>query len=320
MAEPSGHPRRIPSWVDPLALVALRLLVDAWVLRQGFTHVSDDDYSRTTISELFAHAPRLDPSGTSWLPLPFWVEGSLLGLFGRSLAMSRAVSIVLGASLLPLPYAAMRWSRMPRTAAMVAAIAVVGLPWNAWLSVATVPDGWVGALAAAATIGVLGDRRHRIAWAAGLLAVALSRYETWSACAMVAILVLAESLRTRDLQRGAWSVVLCALGPVSWMAWNAHVHGSALHFLARVSAFRRATGASALPLSQKLLGYPRALWTDTRKLRSSQGSPCSDSDCFQSFANDGGVPHSSPSLSSRSWSWETWAMALRRTTRRVPSR
>ena len=125
------------------------------MLRQGFTHVSDDDYSRTTISELFAHAPRLDPSGTSWLPLPFWVEGSLLGLFGRSLAMSRAVSIVLGASLLPLPYAAMRWSRMPRTAAMVAAIAVVGLPWNAWLSVATVPDGWVGALAAAATIGVL---------------------------------------------------------------------------------------------------------------------------------------------------------------------
>ena len=32
-------------------LVALKVAVDAWVVRTGFTHVSDDDYARTVIAE-----------------------------------------------------------------------------------------------------------------------------------------------------------------------------------------------------------------------------------------------------------------------------
>ena len=263
MADAKRSPRRFPEWVDPIVLVSLKLMLDVWVLRHGFTHVSDDDYSRTTISELFAHAPRLDPSGTSWLPFPFWVEGTLLGLFGRSLSAARGIAIGLGVAAVPLPYLAMRAVRMPRGAAVLATMAVMVLPWNAWLGVATVPDGWVGAVAAAATLGALGDPSRRVAWSAGLLAVAWSRYETWSACAVVALLVLGEAVRAGRLHRDVWSVLLCALGPVSWMAWNAHAHGSPFHFLARVSAFRRTIGASAVPLSQKLLGYPQALWVDT---------------------------------------------------------
>jgi hypothetical protein len=47
------------------------------------------------------------------------------------------------------------------------------------------------------------------------------------------------------------------------MAWNAHAHGSALHFVARVSTFRRSIGAADVPWIDKLLGYPRALVEET---------------------------------------------------------
>lgn len=70
-------------------LVALKLGIDAWVLRAGFSHVSDDDYARTVIAEQLAHAPRLDPSATSWLPLPFWLEGGVMMVAGRSLGVAR---------------------------------------------------------------------------------------------------------------------------------------------------------------------------------------------------------------------------------------
>ncbi len=50
------------------AIVAFKVALAGLVLARGFTHVSDDDYSRTVIAERFAHVPRLDPSGTSWSP------------------------------------------------------------------------------------------------------------------------------------------------------------------------------------------------------------------------------------------------------------
>jgi hypothetical protein len=101
--------------------------------------------------------------------------------------------------------------------------------------------------------------------AAALMAASLSRYETWPACVVLATLCGAQGLRgrPRDLAPGLALALTALAGPVLWMAWNAHAHGSPLHFLARVSTFRRAVGASALPLSEKLLTYPRALVTET---------------------------------------------------------
>src|ERR1700720_407365 len=102
---------------DLTLLFALKLAIGAWILHTGFTHVSDDDYARTVIAEQFAHAPRLDPSGTSWLPVPFWVEGLVMMAAGRSLAVARAVSVVLGAASVAAPYLAMRAVGMRRGAA-----------------------------------------------------------------------------------------------------------------------------------------------------------------------------------------------------------
>ena len=43
------------------------------------------------------------------------------------------------------------------------------------------------------------------------------------------------------------------------MAWNAHAHGSPLHFVTRVTSFRQAVGAADLSLVEKVFGYPVAL-------------------------------------------------------------
>ena len=192
--------RTLPEWVAPVIIVGLRLLLDVWILHHGFTHVSDDDYSRTTISELFAHAPRLDPSGTSWLPLPFWIEGTLLAIFGRSLGVARGIAVGLSAAGSVLPYWAMRASGTSRVCALATSCVTALLPWNVWLGVATVPDGWVGDRPLTGVIGALGARRHRGAWAIALLAASLSRYETWSACAVVAFMSLLDGIRRRDFQ------------------------------------------------------------------------------------------------------------------------
>src|SRR4029077_5415990 len=127
-------------------------VVSAWVLAQGFSHISDDDYARTVIAEQFAHAPRLDPSATSWLPLPFWLEGGAMMVAGRSLGVARALAVTLGAVSVCPPYLAMRWARVARSAAIIAVVIAMALPWGAWLSAATVPEGWSGALVAAAAI------------------------------------------------------------------------------------------------------------------------------------------------------------------------
>jgi len=247
--------------LDALALVLLKLAVGACVLHAGFTHVSDDDYSRTVIAQLFAHSPRLDPSGTSWLPAPFWLEGGAMLALGRSLEVARATAVALGAASVAAPYLAMRAVGLARLAALLATTFAMTTPWNAWLGVATVPEGWVGAVVGAALL-VMPLEAARPWAAAGLLVGALSRYETWPACAIFAVLCVMRAAGGARPMRELACAAAAVAAPLAWMAWNAHAHGSALHFVARVTTFRQTIGAASAPLADKLVGYPRALLLD----------------------------------------------------------
>ena len=249
--------------LDILALVAAKLALGAFVLHLGFSHVSDDDYARIVIAERFAHSPHLDPSATSWLPLPFWITGTAMMLFGRSLGVARFVAVALGALSVAAPYAAMRCIGIRRWTAIAATTIAMLLPWSAWLGVATVPEAWTGAIAGAAMIAMAEPRARGWA-AAALLAASLSRYETWPACAVLVILSGVTALRGQQPRRNMIIALVAVAGPTLWMLWNAHAHGSPVHFLARVSAFRRAIGAAELPLRDKLLGYPIALAAETQ--------------------------------------------------------
>ena len=122
------------------AIVALKVVAMLWALRCGFAQISDDDYARTVIAQTFAHAPRLDPSGTSWLPFPFWLYGGAMLIVGRSLVAVRAIAFVLGALAPVIPYAGLRSMHVPRIVAAAGAALASLTAWSVWTGLAPVPD------------------------------------------------------------------------------------------------------------------------------------------------------------------------------------
>jgi hypothetical protein len=234
---------------DAGALFAIKTGVSLAVLAMGFTHISDDDYSRTVIAQLFAHSPKLDPSGTSWLPFPFWVNGLAMMIFGRSLIVARVVAILLSSLAATAPYLGARALDVKRAPAFAGAVIASCTPLCAWLGAATVPEGFTGLLTAGAIMAIA---RAPIPSALALLAASLSRYETWPVCAVAGIALAIK--RPRDFT----AIVLVIIGPIAWMVWNRFSHGSFFHFFARVSAFREAHATPA-PFSERLFGNPIAL-------------------------------------------------------------
>ena len=238
-----------------LGLLVFKLAVSAWVLHLGFSHVSDDDYARVTIAQAFAHAPRLDPSGTSWLPFPFWLNGLAMMGLGRTLAVARGVAIATGVFGAWLVYGSLRASGVTRPVSWVSVALAMTAPWSAWLGVATVPEALTACLLVAGALS-LNVRRHHGWGAAALLVASLSRYEAWPVAAVFAAGCLwsarAPPRRARAVDLVAAGVSL--LGPVAWVLWNAHAHGDPLHFLARVAAYRQRLGGAGTWML-----YPRAM-------------------------------------------------------------
>ncbi len=185
----------------------------------------------------------------------------MLALGRRSLEVARATAVALGAASVAAPYLAMRTLGLARLAALMATAFAMTTPWNAWLGVAVVPEGWVGAVVAAALL-IMPVEAARPWAAAGMLLGALSRYETWPACALFAVFCVVRASRGGRSRRELACAAAAVAGPLAWMAWNAHAHGSALHFVARVTTFRQTIGAASAPLADKLLNYPRALLLD----------------------------------------------------------
>ncbi len=255
--------RPAPRVLVALAPVALKVVAMLWARHCGFQQVSDDDYARTVIAQTFAHAPHLDPSGTSWLPFPFWIYGAAMMALGRSLEVARGLAFVLGALSPLVLYAGLRSMQIPRIAAAGGAAFASLTPWSVWLALAPVPEAWSGACAAAALFFVASREARFEPLAGGLALVAsLSRYESWPIAAFVAAVCAVRLVRgggARALHAGATLVAVA--GPVFWLANNALAHGDAFHFVARVTAYRRAN-AGVLPLGARLLEYPRALATD----------------------------------------------------------
>ena len=238
--------------VDVVLLAALKAALGAWVLHVGFTHVSDDDYARVVIAELFAHQPKLDPSGTSWLPFPFWMTGGAMMLVGRSLETARLIGFALGAASVAPVYLTMRALGMGRRAALLATGIGMATPWNAWLGVATVPEAITGSLIAAGALAAgVPAARPWAAWGLGI--AALSRYEAWPVCSVFAL----AAVFARRPRGQTWCAGVAVFGPIAWMLWNAHAHDGALHFLRRVTAYKNAVMPSE-PL-EAMAVVPQAL-------------------------------------------------------------
>jgi hypothetical protein len=304
---------------DVLAIAAIHAIACVLARAAGFDHVSDDDFSRVTIAQSFAHAPKLDPSGTSWLPFPFWLLGSFMLVLGRSLVTARGLSIAFASFAATAPYLALRFSGAPRRRALFACAVAFATPWALWLGASTVPESFTASFAAAGAIALgasSNDARRAWPFALAIAAACLSRYEPWPAAAILAVALAArasfpakltlserngewhsssdgraatraeqhESSRdsgataTRTEQRESsehgtaaprteqrrWlllAAAVCTIGPLAWMAWNAHAHDGPLHFFRRVSNYKRAIGEGATDPLTALALYPRLLLT-----------------------------------------------------------
>jgi hypothetical protein len=271
--------------VDGAAIAVFHAVACFTARGAGFDHVSDDDFARVTIAQSFAHAPKLDPSGTSWLPFPFWILGSVMAAFGRSLGVARVASIAVASVAASTPYLALRSSGVPRARALLAMAFALATPWCIWLGAAPVPESFTASLTAAGAIGLSAATRSAldppdvlvdddlgesptwlplaVLYALAVAAATLSRYEPWPVAAVLALGVGSTAARTKNKKRRAWllaAALLCVVGPLSWMAWNAHAHDGPLHFFRRVSNYKRAIGEGATNTLDALLLYPKLLF------------------------------------------------------------
>jgi len=251
---------------DWLLVLGARAAASAAVLASGFRAVSDDDYARVVLAQEFAASPRLDPTGTSWLPFPFWVAGGSMHLFGTtSLLAARVVALLLGFASSLLLLAAARLLVRNRNAALLGALFASLFPWSVRLGVATVPELSTAALSVFGLATLASPRGClRVAGAAALFAATLSRYEPWFVAAgfVVAGAVPALSAPVRPSLRRL-AAVLALLGPLAWLGHNAVAHGAPLHFVARVSAYHRAVGGDA---ALAAIGYPLGLLREEPEL------------------------------------------------------
>lgn len=244
---------------DLAAIALVKVLVSALVLGLGFQGVSDDDFARVAIAEAWAAAPRLDPTGTSWLPMPFWIQGAAMLVLGRGLVVARALAIALGIGAALGVYWAARWITNDRERALAGGLVAAAFPWSARLGVATIPELPAAALTVlgAASAVSAGSTARRIAGALAFFAATLCRYEPWPAALAFAALCVLDAARAwragegtpRERARGAAGLgaaaAIALAGPLAWVLWNHHAHGDALRFVERVAQYRKAVAGAA---------------------------------------------------------------------------
>jgi len=239
--------------------MAAKAVVSACVLLAGFHAISDDDFARVTIAQRFAIAPALDPSGSSWLPLPFWILGTIMSVFERTLDVARTSAFGLGVASAALLHVAARWFGMSRSGALLGALVASCLPYFAWLGVATVPEAPTAALMVLGVTACVSDvASRRLLGGLALASACLSRYEAWPVALLFAFMTLGDALRKRS-----WLLTAAALlpiaAPVGWMLHGALSHGDPLFFVARVANYRRALAADSSPIWLRISSYPVAL-------------------------------------------------------------
>jgi hypothetical protein len=220
----------------------VKLLTSALVLATGFRAVSDDDYARIVIAQRFGEAPSLDPSGTSWLPAPFWVYGTAFALFGDGLGVARVTALLLGVAAVFAVFVAARWLGASHAGAMLATLGASLFSWSAWLGAAALPEAPTAGLIALGIAAVsTHEPRRRVVGACALAFACFSRYEAWPVALVFGAFTVidARSSRAWTLGIGAFVAVL----PIAlWLAHGVVRHDDALFFWKRVASYKSALG------------------------------------------------------------------------------
>jgi hypothetical protein len=244
-------------------VVAVALQV---VRYHGLLAISDDDYARVVIAQEFAAHPSWDPSGTSWLPLPFWVVGTALKVGAATLSQARLVTGVFNAACCAVLCLLGHHLGLGRVQAALVTLATALLPSALWLGAAPIPEFSSAILVTVSCLSLLAPRSSwwRVVGACTSALACASRYETWPVAAGVLAcnaLDIPETWRERRVHGGRLMLAcLVTLAfPLVWMLHGRLQHGEALFFLGRVSKYRLAIGHGLPTWRELIAGYPRAL-------------------------------------------------------------
>ncbi len=252
----------LPNANELALILAARGLACMAAWHSGFRALSDDDYARIAIAQRFAHAPHFDPTGTSWLPAPFWVYGAMFRCFGTGLGVARATAIGAGLAATVLVYLAARLlGAAPFSALLGAAFSALLAPYSAILGIAAVPEVPCAALLLFG-MATLAQREPglRALGGAALSAACLSRYEAWPIALVFAAYCTWDARRERRVAY-LGGAALALVGAACWLALGRLEHGDALFFVARVTGYRRALGGPQASLVRRLVEFPwLALW------------------------------------------------------------
>ncbi len=262
MNHPEARPRDfLPSGRELALLIGARAVACLLAWDNGFRALSDDDYARISIAQRYAQAPSFDPSGTSWLPAPFWAYGSAFHLFGPGLGVARAMAVTLGIGATILVYCAARMLGVARPGAVLGAVfSSLLAPYSAYLGIAALPEVPCAALIlySASTLA-RSNPRVQLLGSLALFLACLSRYEAWPVAATFAIFCVREAIVQRRFAFiGCAALALAA--PTIWLTLGRVEHGDALFFVARVTSYRRSLGGAEEPLLRRLLEYPALLF------------------------------------------------------------
>lgn len=258
-----------PSLGDLAIVVSLQALIIGAVYAAGFSALSDDDYARVVIAEAFVQNPSWDPSGTSWLPLPFLITGSAMSVFGSSLFTARVVGWCCSLASACLLYTAARILGLGRAPALWGTLLGALVPTAALLAAAPIPEYYSAALT---VLGVctLANRDHRLLGACCLFAACASRYESWPVALAFALMCFAQAASSRlsESRKAAqeslaplWAAgSLALLFPVIWIAHGYLSHDDAFFFVTRVRDYQQALSSAQGPSTFELLWlFPKTL-------------------------------------------------------------
>jgi len=263
-------PRPPTPWLRllPLAsLLFLQLTICFWVWLRGPAAISDDDYARVVIAQAWAQHPRVDPTGTSWLPFPFYVTGAAMFVLGTSLDVAREVQVLLALVSSLVIYLGARRLGHERWLAAVSAGLAAALPNLARVAPATVPEYPTAACLAFGLLCLVGkkDREERVWSLLGGGAIYLacaSRYEAWPIAGVYAGVMACRAWKATDSRNRPWlgaAAIVAVAFPCLWLLHGTFVQGDAFFFVTRVTRYKAALGAPAPDLSAAWLGYPLAL-------------------------------------------------------------
>jgi hypothetical protein len=215
-----------------------------WI--HGFLGVSNDDAARALIAWDTAHAPTIDPTRSSWLPLHSLLLAALMAIGGSPCIAPFVASFGGGLVALAALGRALRREALDAWTTPAALALVVAWRWSLFSAAA----GGVPEMPAVALVCVALERwtsRSPGAWWQAGLALTLAcgfRYEAWFA---VVGFALAAAAHERARSKLPATLAVAAVVPLAWLLLN-HLHrGDALDFAHRVAAHRRAVSPTLAP-------------------------------------------------------------------------